>query len=68
MISRRLAERMNGKLIIESIVGRGTRVTIRLREAEDEAAPRVEPTAVTGFIERDPFRAAGRRYPFNAAA
>lgn len=68
VVSRRLAERMNGKLIIESIPGRGTRVTIRLREAESEAAPRVEPTAAIGFIDRDPFRAVGQRNPFNAAA
>jgi len=68
VVSRRLAERMNGKLIIESIEGRGTRVTIRLREAESEAAPRVEPTAAIGFIDRDPFRAVGQRNPFNAAA
>jgi len=67
MVSRRLAERMDGKLIIESIVGRGTRVTIRLREAELEAAPRTEPSA-SGFIDRDPFRAAGKQNPFNAAA
>lgn len=67
MISRRLAERMDGKLIVESIAGRGTRVTIRLREAELEAAPRTEPS-ISGFIERDPFRAAGKQNPFNAAA
>jgi len=67
VISRRLTERMEGKLIVESIVGRGTRVTIRLHEAELEAAPKTEPS-VSGFRESDPFRAAGKRNPFNAAA
>lgn len=65
-IARGLVERMEGNLKVESIVGRGTRVTIHLRDAESHAAPRDDeghqPT------EKDHFRAAGGQNPFEAAA
>jgi signal transduction histidine kinase len=67
VISRRLIERMNGKLIIESIQGRGTRVTLRMQDAESHAAPQID-TGKSGVIERDPFRAEGKQNPFGSAA
>lgn len=67
VISRRLIERMNGKLVIESIEGRGTRATLQLAEAESHAAPKIE-TGRSGTIERDPFRAEGKKNPFHSAA
>jgi signal transduction histidine kinase len=65
-ISRGLVERMEGNLKLESIAGRGTRVTIHLRDAESDAAPKdhegPKPT------EKDHFRATGGQNPFEAAA
>jgi len=65
-IARGLVERMEGNLKIESIAGRGTRVTVHLRDAEADAAPKddlgPEPK------EKDYFRAAGGQNPFDAAA
>jgi signal transduction histidine kinase len=65
-IARGLVERMEGNLNLESIAGRGTRVTIHLRDAEADAAPKdhegPKPT------EKDHFRATGGQNPFEAAA
>jgi hypothetical protein len=57
---------MEGNLKIESIVGRGTRVTIHLRDAESYAAPRDDEGHQPK--EKDHFRAAGGQNPFEAAA
>jgi two-component system cell cycle sensor histidine kinase PleC len=65
-IARGLVERMEGNLKIESISGRGTRVTIHLRDAEADAAPRDDDGPKPK--EKDHFRAAGGQNPFEAAA
>jgi two-component system cell cycle sensor histidine kinase PleC len=65
-IARGLVERMEGNLKIESIAGRGTRVTIHLRDAESEAAPKDDEGPP--LKEKDHFRAAGGQNPFEAAA
>ncbi|HVP83567.1 MAG TPA: HAMP domain-containing sensor histidine kinase [Rhizomicrobium sp.] len=65
-IARGLVERMDGNLKIESISGRGTRVTIHLRDAEEHAAPKDD--MGPGPKEKDYFRATGGQNPFEAAA
>ena len=64
-IAKGLVERMEGHLKIESIAGRGTRVTIDLRDAEADAAPK--DAASKPKIDTDPFRTSGGN-PFEAAA
>jgi|GEM_PF-5964679 len=65
-IARGLVERMDGTLKLESIAGKGTRVTIHLRDAEADAAPKDD----DGYkpAEKDHFRATGGQNPFEAAA
>jgi signal transduction histidine kinase len=63
-IAKGLVERMEGHLKIESIAGRGTRVTIDLRDAEADAAPK---DAASKPKDTDPFRTSGGN-PFEAAA
>ncbi|HTO40632.1 MAG TPA: HAMP domain-containing sensor histidine kinase [Rhizomicrobium sp.] len=65
-IARGLVERMDGTLKLESIAGRGTRVTIQLRDAEADAAPKDDDGYRTA--EKDHFRATGGHNPFDAAA
>jgi two-component system cell cycle sensor histidine kinase PleC len=65
-IARGLVERMEGNLKIESIAGRGTRVTVHLRDAEADAAPKEDLGPQPK--EKDYFRAAGGQNPFEAAA
>lgn len=67
-IARGLVERMEGNLKLESIAGRGTRVTIHLRDAESDAAPKDNNDAGPKPKEKDHFRASGGQNPFEAAA
>lgn len=65
-IARGLVERMDGTLRLESIAGRGTRVTIHLRDAEHDAAPKDDDRDRPA--QKDHFRATGGKNPFDAAA
>jgi two-component system cell cycle sensor histidine kinase PleC len=65
-IARGLVERMEGNLKIESISGRGTRVTIHLHDAEADAAPKDDDGQKPK--DKDHFRSVGGQNPFDAAA